>query len=349
MTDEDRMLPDTQLSFGSGVVGICDICGERQAVVILSKERYKLCVIDFLNKTWIKSGRTPGAPLPPYRSERIWFDTTTTKSGKAPGIVLSPTKIVKHPIVLITPDIYGLTTAVLDAAIRFAREGFEVLLPDTGKTEGIGPMTHLALHTLSELQGVRLSDPRLARLVELYRDALSYLRAREMVDPDKAALVGLSYGGSLAVALAARTQKLSAVVLAYPVRVAPSDRAGLLTAPLLVVTGSKDRKGRQAVAQFRNQLPANASLEVLELSGAKRDFLARDLPRYHLQLAEKAWVRMVSFLRERLLPAPPKPSAPRPPAPSAAPGSPPSAVTAAAAAKPPSPIPPAVAAAVPPP
>ena len=120
MTDADLMLTLPDLEFGSGIVGVCDVCGKRQAVIVLQKERYKLCVIDFLNKKWIGSSAKPGVPAPLFRSERIFFPTTSVKAGQAQAVVLSPTRVVKHPAVLITPDVHGLTTAILDGAIRLA-------------------------------------------------------------------------------------------------------------------------------------------------------------------------------------------------------------------------------------
>ncbi|MGA8710235.1 MAG: dienelactone hydrolase family protein, partial [Thermoplasmata archaeon] len=145
MRDDDRLLNLTDAEFGTGVVGVCDICGTRQAVIVLKKERFKLCVLDFLNKTWLKTDKKPGVPALIYRSERVTFETGAVTSGKALAIVLSPTKVVKHPVVLLTPDVYGITTTLLDAAIRFAHEGFEVMIPDIVKTEGLGSGHHFAL------------------------------------------------------------------------------------------------------------------------------------------------------------------------------------------------------------
>ena len=61
MRDDDRLLNLTDAEFGTGVVGVCDICGTRQAVIVLKKERFKLCVLDFLNKTWLKTDKKPGS------------------------------------------------------------------------------------------------------------------------------------------------------------------------------------------------------------------------------------------------------------------------------------------------
>jgi carboxymethylenebutenolidase len=311
MRDDDRMM-ELPNEFGSGVVGVCDICGTRQAVIILQKERFKLCVIDFLNKTWVKSDASPGVPAPVYRSDRIWFETTGAPGGKAPAIVLSPTKPIRHPVVLVTPDVYGITTTLLDGAIRFAHEGFEVLIPDTGKTGGVGPGHHLALRTGAQFRGgVSSRSRRVLSLVNLYVDALDHLRSREMVDPAKSAVFGVDYGGSLALALAAQDTRLAAVALAYPQPVTPPDLARLVTAPMLFVGGTADPASEKARRQLEAlHGPDAPSVEVMEIPGARHGFLARDLSAYDLRQAEAAWTRIVGFLKQRLAPPAPRPPVP---------------------------------------
>jgi carboxymethylenebutenolidase len=311
MRDDDRMmdLPD---EFGSGVVGVCDICGTRQAVIVLQKERYKLCVLDFLNKTWITSEKKPGAPAPLYRSDRVWFETRSVTEGKAPAIVLTPTKVVRHPVVLITPDVFGITTVLLDAAIRLAREGCEVMIPDVGKTHGVGPGHHVALRTGAQFRGgVSSRSKRILALVNLYADALDHLRGRAMVDSAKSAVFGASYGGSLAIALAAQDTHLAAVALAYPQPVSPPDLARLVTAPILFVGGSADPASEKARRQLEAlQGPTRPRIEVVVVPGARTGFLARDLKSYDLPKAEAAWDRIVGFLKQQLLPPPPRPPIP---------------------------------------
>ncbi len=330
MRDDDKLLSTPGLSFGSGVIGVCDICHKRQAVIVLQKERYQLCVLDFLNKTFLNSKETPGRPLPPYRSERVWFETETIPAGKAPAIALSPTKPVRRPSVLITPDVFGLTTTTLDAAIRFARQGFEVLLPDVGKTAGVGPADHVSLRSGALLgRGVPVDSARVRRLTGLYRDALRHLRGREMVDAGKTALFGTSFGASLAAVLAGEDRQIGALVLAYPIPLKPADYLKLITAPVLAITGDRDRRSslaRQQLHDFgqRHEL----SVEFWDVAGARHHFLARDLPQYDLAAAEAAWGRTEKFLRDRLFPPPPKPPTPPRPATAAAPAPPTPAATA---------------------
>jgi carboxymethylenebutenolidase len=311
MRDDDRLLDLPDAEFGSGVVGVCDICGQRQAVVVLLKERYRLCVLDFLNKSWIKSGKQPSAPPPLYRSDRVWFPTDALPAGRAPAIVLTPTKTVRHPVVLIAPDVYGITTTLLDAAIRFAREGFEVLLPDLGKTDGIGIMYHVALRVGRSLRGgVPATAAKVATLAALYRDGMRFLLGREMVDPNRSAVFGVSYGAALALAVAAESTSLTAVALAYPVPVAPSGLPGLVTAPLLEIRGSRDRTAERAERQIRAS-EAGSRATFVTIPGAHHGFLSRDLRAYDLASAERAWNEIVAFLKQRLMP-PPSPPPPPP-------------------------------------
>ena len=310
--DNDRMLNLPTPEFGAGIIGVCDICGARQAVIVLNKERYKLCVIDFLNKTWLKTDKKPGAPAPIYRSERVWYPTDAAAGRRAPAVALSPTKAVKRPGVLIVPDSYGITTTLLDGAIRFATQGFEVLIPDLGKTEGFGGTHHAALRSGAKLRGgVAVESKRIAELIRLYADALAFLRERDLVDPAKTAVFGTSYGGSLALALAAQDTRLAAVALVYPMPVRPEGLGKLVSAPLLSVGGALDR----ASARSRQHLESahegsKVPFELVDLPGVRHHFLSRDLRAYDLPAAEGAWTRILAFLRQQLMPPPPKPPAP---------------------------------------
>lgn len=326
MRDDDRLLDLPEAEFGSGVVGVCDICGVRQAVIVLTKERFRLCVLDFLNKSWLKTEKKPSAPVPLYRTERVTFETGARGGTPAPALAFSPTKVIRRPGILIAPDVYGITTTVLDAAIRFAREGFEVLVPDLGKTEGIGASTHLAMRSGTVARGgVPVRSARVRSILRLYGDALRALAARELVDPARLGVFGSSYGGSLALALSAEETRLRAVALAYPMPVAPATLPGLVTAPVLVALGTRDRAARLASEQIVRALP---SATVVSFDGARHHFLSRDLRGYDLLRSEEAWASIVQFLKDRLVPPAPRPPAapvkfPAPPAtPAAAPTAP---------------------------
>jgi carboxymethylenebutenolidase len=309
MPDEDLLLPDHRAAFGTGVIGVCDVCGKRQAVIILQKERFKLCVIDFLNKAWEKTTAKPGVPLPAYRSERVWFETEVSEAHHAPAVILSPTKVVRRPSVLVAPDVYGITTTILDVAIRLARDGFEVILPDVSRTSGVGFPEHLTTRLGATFGGgVPMQSPRVQRLVQLYRDALTYVRKRPFVDPNKYGLFGAGYGGSLAIGLAAEDVKLAALALAYPAPVRPAKVVTLLTAPVLLVSAGRDSAGGRIRRSFEPLAgSAPGAVTYADFPGVRRYFLNRDLRAYDLSTAEAAWQRIVGFLHEQMIPPPPRP------------------------------------------
>ena len=152
-----------------------------------------------------------------------------------------------------------------------------------------------------------MENPRTRKLVSLYEDAMAFLAARPMVDASKAAVYGASFGGSLAIAYAGQRHGLSAVVLAYPAPVKPFEYLGLLTAPVLVVSGGKDRLAKESRTQLaKAQNAFNLEVEHFYLPYARHDFLARDLRSYNLDLSEMAWKKIESFLQARLFPPPPK-------------------------------------------
>ncbi|MCI4327171.1 MAG: dienelactone hydrolase family protein [Thermoplasmata archaeon] len=342
MRDDDLLLKTPGLEFGSGVIGVCDVCGKRQAVIVLQKERFKLCVIDFLNKTWTSSKSKPGAPLPPYRSETVTFPTDAVPSGQALALVLRPTKLVRHPGVLITPEVYGITTSLLDAAIHFAREGFEVIVPDLGKTSLFGPTDHLGTRlSLRTKGGIVVTSPRIAKLTQYYADALTYLRGREMVDPEKTGIFGLSFGGSLALAVAGLDQKLTAVAVAYPAPLSPPTALNLVTAKVYFVAGRRDKVAAASRAQLEAVIPKQVEFESVTEVG--RDFLSRDLRAYDQNRAEATWGHVVAFFKRQLMPPPPRPPVPSM-KPATAPGVLPSpaSTSAAAGAKPTAPVAPVV-------
>jgi dienelactone hydrolase len=131
---------------------------------------------------------------------------------------------------------------------------------------------------------------------------------------DLTALFGTSYGASLALSLAALDTRLSAVVVAYPLPVQPPQLGQLVSAPLLYVGGTADRRAARA----RRQLDAAGSavkvpFQFEDVPGGRHGFLSRDLSGYDLRRAELAWDLILTFLKRQLLPPPPKPPAAPPP------------------------------------
>jgi dienelactone hydrolase len=158
---------------------------------------------------------------------------------------------------------------------------------------------------------VSVRSKRVVSLLHLYSDALATLRAREMVDPAKTALFGASYGGSLALVLAAQDTRISTVVVAYPYPLSPPDLTKLVTAPIFFLGGTADRHAMKAKEQLAaGGRAATSTLDTFEPVGLRHGFLARDLSAYDLAQAELGWAKAVGFVKQRLMPPPPKPPVP---------------------------------------
>lgn len=312
MTDEDLMLEGPPGEFGSGVVGVCDICHQRQAVIVLSKERFKLCVIDFLNKAWIKTDAKPAAPTPPFTSSREYLPTRAVPGGRAPVVVLSPTKQVKRPSVLVVPEVFGLTTQVLEAGVRLAHEGYEVILPDFAKTPGVNLATYAKLRGYRMLfDSVPVSQTRREPYLRVLEDCRLHVRSRPMVDPTHFGVLGISYGGALALAYAAQTPEVETVALAYPFMIRPTGWLQALRASVLAVYGADDNVAAPSLLLLREAARRYGfPFESLVLPGARHHFLNRDSKAYRLPEAELAWTRMMAHMKVSL--QPPK-VAPTPP------------------------------------
>ncbi len=315
MPDEDLLLRDVpNREFGAGVVGVCDICHKRQAVIILSKERYQLCVMDFLNKSWIKADEKPQAFTVPFTSTTDFISTPSVPGGILHAIRLRPTKIVKHPLVVVAPDPYGVTTQTIEAAVRFVREGYEVIFPDTGRIPGLSFAVEYGLTRGMRLwKGtVWLPRARRERLLRLLDVCRLHALEDEMVDPTKQALFGASYGGAYALAYAAETEGLRAVALAYPYCVSPIGRLASIKAPVHTVYGSGDTRAGQSGVLLQRSLPRwgiEYTSKVIPRAG--HNFLGRDEKTYRVRSSELAWKDLLGFVRAQLEPPPPpKPNLP---------------------------------------
>lgn len=150
-----------------------------------------------------------------------------------------------------------------------------VLLPGFGGRADQPILTKLEARL--DFACARLAPPRLPLTpgLEAYVDWLEAEAPR-----GKLAIVGRSFGGRLAVRLAARRQLEAIVLLGFPVRPPkkprPLDEAALaaVSCPTLIVQGTKDALGPLKV--LRPIVEANPNLSLLELPGAGHSFGAKE-------------------------------------------------------------------------
>lgn len=348
MPDEDLLLDRPKSEFGAGIVGVCDICHKRQAVIVLEKERYKLCVMDFLNKSWIRTSEKPTADTFPFSSFTEYVNTPAIPGGVAVSIRIKPTKATKHPLVLIMADPLGITQQNIEAAVRFARAGFEVVMPDFGRIQGPGYAFDAAVGRSTRVffGNVLLPNWKRHRLFRVMDACRRSALQDGMIDPTKQALFGAGYGGALALAYAAETEGLKAVALAYPYTVSPHGILSSINVPVRAVFGDSDHTTGHSLDVLK-QLGKRWSLPVTvaAIQGGGHNFLSRDIRNYDVRAAEDGWKELLVFLKSNLEPPPPPPKTPV----AAAPRPPQTATSAVAASSAPPARPPVATPAPPPP
>lgn len=125
----------------------------------------------------------------------------------------------------------------------------------------------------------RLAPPRL-KLDEQLSAHVAWLREETARLRAPLVLVGRSFGGRLAVRLAAERTLAAVVLLGFPIRPPgkkrPLDEAalGAMRVPTLIVQGTKDALGPLRV--FKPLLAANPQLQLHEVAGAGHSFGAKE-------------------------------------------------------------------------
>jgi predicted alpha/beta-hydrolase family hydrolase len=127
-------------------------------------------------------------------------------------------------------------------------------------------------HALSELECLRIAPPRLKVTPELTA-YVDWLEAAVKGVRGPLIVIGRSFGGRLAIRLAARRSLAGVVLLGFPIRPPgrprPIDEAALaaLKCPTLIVQGSKDELGPLRVLEPLIATKKNVTLEVLKGAG----------------------------------------------------------------------------------
>ena len=167
---------------------------------------------------------TESVDTPGYRRDRIVYDTESDMS--VPAYLLTPhSRSRPGPAILaIHGHGPGKSQAVglehtempnADYAHRMAEAGYVVLAPDLrcfGERLDYNPEDHYACDTNLVHAYMSGRSPLTENLFDLVR-SLDVLCTNDLVDPDRLAAIGISYGGTCTLFLAAIDQRVSAAVV----------------------------------------------------------------------------------------------------------------------------------------
>jgi carboxymethylenebutenolidase len=122
------------------------------------------------------------------------------------------------PGIVIAHDIFGLDNHIQDVAVRFAKLGYAVLVPDfysskggMGENGGNGPGPTA---TFEQRRNIRLNTPDQFCVKDVAR-GYEFLTAEGYADAGRIAIVGFGYGGTVATLAAGQTMNFAAAVNYY--------------------------------------------------------------------------------------------------------------------------------------
>lgn len=218
-------------------------------------------------------------------------------AGYRPGYLARPDRAGRFPVVIVVPDLDGLTSFEKDLCRAFARHGIAALTLDLYRSRSGDPIHDY--HTLSDRQAMTDLDEVHEFLAS---DDVTWTSA------DAVGMLGLDVGGRFALAMAARRRWVRALAVCYtPLtgdeerEVTVADLLESLSIPVLGLYGAEDELiDPQTVdgAQRRN-----ATGQWLLYEGAGHGFLNINGDNYHGDAAADAASRLVQFFTQALPPA----------------------------------------------
>jgi carboxymethylenebutenolidase len=235
--------------------------------------------------------------------------------GDLAGVLLEPladpaTTTALAPALIVLPEIDGFCEGTVAAARRLADAGYVALALDLYAPYGSTPVLRGSEDTMAWL--ARLNDRRQLSDLAL---ALTWLKARPGVDPDRVALLGFSVGGRYAMMLSTEPHGVRAVVAFYSrpwpggaiagVALAPGDHVARFGVPVCAFFGADDDMiPLEMVERFRGLMEQDvAKGHQVHLVPGRHFFANVSRPRrYREDSTEEAWAIVLAFLSERMRP-----------------------------------------------
>ncbi|MBD2213454.1 dienelactone hydrolase family protein [Nostoc linckia FACHB-104] len=119
----------------------------------------------------------------------------STPDGKMPAWLCTSTKNERQPAVLLLMEAFGLTSHIKDVAVRIAQEGYVVLVPDLYYREL--PNNKFGYEEVEQAMAMMYRLDFGKPMEEDIQAALTYVKSRTDVYPDKVGVTGFCLGGGL--------------------------------------------------------------------------------------------------------------------------------------------------------
>ncbi len=212
--------------------------------------------------------------------------------GQGTGYLVRPDGDEPAPGVVLIQEWWGLNDHIRDIARRLASEGFVTLAPDLYHG-------HIALEPNdAQKQAMELDRPHAVKEIV---GALTYLKAQSFVMPKKIGVTGYCMGGGLALATAAASADVGAVVAYYGGGAPQADAFATNTAPILNIVGDKDRV-TPTIQKLNDDFKQYAfPHEIIIYPGADHAFFNDTRTEVHdKEAADDAWQHELAWFRRYL-------------------------------------------------
>lgn len=228
--------------------------------------------------------------------------TIQTLDGHMPAFVCKPTGTSRLPAVLLLMEAFGLTTHIREVAIRIAKEGYVVMVPDLyyreqpGLTFGYDEVAQgmAAMYRLDFGQPVEQD----------LEAAIAFLKSHSSVDRNRIGVTGFCLGGGLTFLAACRFSADIAAAAPFYGMVLDEwiEAVKDITVPVMLFFGGQDPfigrdRIQQIDARFR-ELGKSYSLKVY--ADANHGFFCHERDTYHPAAAKAAWDELTRFFRRHL-------------------------------------------------
>lgn len=245
----------------------------------------------------------PDAGQPRGPKDRLRADELTSFGADAAGVVRIPEGATAEnpaPIIVVSPERYGLVQHTVDIVDRFAAHGWAAISPDF--YSGISEDEAGRLPSLSDAQVMTQIDA-----------ALAYLADDPRCDSSRVVVFGVCRSGSWGLLAAAAHPEVVGVVMLYGGAQpkewelgADRDRdyAEIIKAskaPILAVYGERDHTmSVEMVTKVRQAFEdARRTYRMTIVKDMPHGWLNDTMPgRYYADIAEATWTELLTFLRE---------------------------------------------------
>jgi carboxymethylenebutenolidase len=242
----------------------------------------------------LEANQARAAIVPPedqrLDTSRVTYPGAT---GDIKAYVAYPKGAGKLLAVIVIHENRGLNPHIEDVARRMALEGFLALAPDLLSPMGGTPANE---DTAREMIGKLDNKQTVGNLVA----AVTFLEKHAQGN-GKVGAVGFCWGGGMVGELAVNAPDLDAGVVYYG-RQPKADEVVKIKAPLLLHYAGADARINEGIPAFEEALKKSNKQYVLYIYEGAQHAFNNDTSeaRYNKQVADQAWSRTVSFLKEHL-------------------------------------------------